>query len=57
MTSMEPAALEAFLRETRIAKLAYLHANGSPTIVPIWFEWDASPPRRHPEPASPWPTP
>lgn len=42
MTSMEPAALEAFLRETRIAKLAYLHANGSPTIVPIWFEWDGT---------------
>lgn len=42
MTSMEPAALETFLRETRIAKLAYLHENGSPTIVPVWFEWDGA---------------
>lgn len=37
---MSPAHLETFLRETRIAKLAYLHADGTPTIVPIWFEWD-----------------
>lgn len=42
MTSMPPAELEAFLRETRIAKLAYLHADGSPTIVPVWFEWDGA---------------
>ena len=37
---MNPDARDAFLRETRIAKLATLHANGSPTIVPVWFEWD-----------------
>ncbi|MGE0601047.1 MAG: pyridoxamine 5'-phosphate oxidase family protein [Dehalococcoidia bacterium] len=40
MASMAPAELEQFLRETRIAKLAYLHESGAPTIVPIWFEWD-----------------
>lgn len=31
---------DAFLRETRIAKLATLNADGSPNIVPVWFEWD-----------------
>jgi PPOX class probable F420-dependent enzyme len=42
MASMSPEAVETFLRETRIGKLAYLHADGMPTIVPIWFEWDGS---------------
>jgi PPOX class probable F420-dependent enzyme len=45
MPEMTPAQREAFLRETRIretriAKLATLNADGSPTIVPVWFEWD-----------------
>jgi|KBSSwiStaDraftv2_1062776.scaffolds.fasta_scaffold673541_1 PPOX class probable F420-dependent enzyme len=40
MASLTPEAVDAFLRETRIAKLAYLHEDGSPTIIPIWFEWD-----------------
>jgi PPOX class probable F420-dependent enzyme len=40
MASMSPDEVETFLRETRIGKLAYLHADGMPTIVPIWFEWD-----------------
>lgn len=31
---------DAFLRETRIAKLATLNADGSPNVVPVWFEWD-----------------
>jgi PPOX class probable F420-dependent enzyme len=42
MASMSPADLETFLRETRIAKLAYLQPSGAPTIIPIWFEWDGS---------------
>jgi PPOX class probable F420-dependent enzyme len=37
---MTDAQIDAFLRETRIAKLATLNADGSPTIVPVWFEWD-----------------
>ena len=40
MPEMTPAQRDAFLRETRIAKLATLMADGSPTIVPVWFEWD-----------------
>ena len=39
---MSPAEVETFLRETRIGKLAYLQADGAPTIVPIWFEWDGA---------------
>ena len=37
---MSPSDVETFLSETRIAKLAYLHEGGAPTIIPIWFEWD-----------------
>jgi PPOX class probable F420-dependent enzyme len=37
---VNPDTRNAFLRETRIAKLATLQADGSPTIVPVWFEWD-----------------
>ncbi len=39
---MTPDERDAFLRETRIGKLATLKADGSPTIVPIWFEWDGA---------------
>ena len=42
MAEMTPEAVETFLRETRIAKLAYLQPSGAPTIVPIWFEWDGT---------------
>ena len=42
MANMSPTELDAFLRETRICKLAYLQASGAPTIVPVWFEWDGS---------------
>jgi PPOX class probable F420-dependent enzyme len=37
---MTAAEADAFLRETRIAKLAYLRRGGAPTIVPVWYEWD-----------------
>lgn len=40
MAEMTTAQRDAFLHETRIAKLATLNADGSPTIVPVWFEWD-----------------
>jgi PPOX class probable F420-dependent enzyme len=40
MPEMTTAQRDAFLRETRIAKLATLNADGSPTIVPVWFDWD-----------------
>ena len=39
MTKMTEEQADAFLRETRIAKLATLNADGSPTVVPVWFEW------------------
>lgn len=39
---MTPGQRDAFLRETRIAKLATLREDGSPTIVPVWFEWDGA---------------
>lgn len=42
MAKMTKDERDAFLRETRIAKLATLRADGSPTIVPVWFEWDGA---------------
>jgi PPOX class probable F420-dependent enzyme len=42
MPKMTEAQSDAFLRETRIAKLATLKNDGSPTIVPVWFEWDGT---------------
>jgi PPOX class probable F420-dependent enzyme len=50
---MTPEAADAFLRETRIAKLATLKADGSPTIVPVWFEWDGAVARVFTSPDSP----
>ncbi len=40
MPEMTATEADEFLRETRIAKIAYLHEGGAPTIVPVWFEWD-----------------
>ena len=40
MAEMTAPQRDAFLHETRIAKLATLNADGSPTVVPVWFEWD-----------------
>lgn len=40
MTAMTKEQTDAFLRTTRIAKLATLNADGSPAVVPVWFEWD-----------------
>jgi len=42
MAAMTDSQRDAFLRETRIAKLATLNPDGSPTIVPVWFEWDGA---------------
>lgn len=42
MAQMTPEQADAFLRETRIGKLATLNADGSPTIAPIWYEWDGN---------------
>lgn len=39
MATMTADQRDAFLHETRIAKLATLNADGAPTMVPVWFEW------------------
>jgi PPOX class probable F420-dependent enzyme len=39
---MTPTEADAFLRDTRIAKLATLNADGGPNVVPVWFEWDGA---------------
>lgn len=50
---MTPEECDSFLRETRIGKLATLNRDGSPTIVPIWFEWDGAEARIFTERKSP----
>lgn len=40
MAGMTAEQRDAFLREARIAMLISLYADGSPTAVPVWFEWD-----------------
>lgn len=42
MAAMDPDRRDAFLREARIAKLVTLRADGSPTVQPVWFEWDGT---------------
>jgi PPOX class probable F420-dependent enzyme len=42
MAEMSPEERDAFLYETRIAKLATLNPDGSPNVVPVWFEWDGA---------------
>lgn len=39
MSGMDKAQLDSFLGEARIGKLVTLRADGSPTVVPIWYEW------------------
>ena len=40
MARMTPEQLDRFLGEPRIATLVTLEADGSPTGVAIWYEWD-----------------
>ncbi len=40
MASMTLEQRDEFLRLTRIGKLATLNPDGSPNVVPIWYEWD-----------------
>ncbi len=42
MAQMDRSQLDSFLAVTRIAKLATLNADGSPNVVPVWFEWDGA---------------
>ncbi len=42
MARMTGTQADEFLAGTRIAKLVTLYADGSPTVVPVWFEWDGT---------------
>jgi PPOX class probable F420-dependent enzyme len=37
---MTTAQRDAFLMQPRIAKLVTLYADGAPTAVPVWYDWD-----------------
>ena len=40
MAQMSVAQRDTFLRQPRIATLVTLYADGTPTAVPVWYEWD-----------------
>ena len=40
MASMTPDQMDAFLARTRQAILLTTTPDGSPTGVPVWFDWD-----------------
>jgi PPOX class probable F420-dependent enzyme len=40
MATIDDAARDAFLGETRLGVLSTIGDDGSPIAVPIWFEWD-----------------
>jgi PPOX class probable F420-dependent enzyme len=40
MPRMTPEQRDDFLKQTRIAKLVTLYPDGSPAVVPVWYEWD-----------------
>ena len=42
MARMAGPQLDEFLSQARIATLITLYADGAPTSVPVWFEWDGS---------------
>lgn len=42
MARMSTAQRDTFLREPRIATPVTLEANGAPTAVPVWYEWDGA---------------
>jgi len=40
MARMSRGQVDEYLRAPRIAKLVTLYPDGSPTVVPVWYEWD-----------------
>lgn len=40
MARMSREQVDQYLGAPRIAKLVTLYGDGSPTVVPVWFEWD-----------------
>lgn len=40
MPAMSKAKMTKFLSGPHIAKVATVRADGSPSLVPVWYEWD-----------------
>lgn len=40
MGGLEPEELDAFLQSDALARVACLKPDGSPYVVPMWFQWD-----------------
>ncbi|MCC6174514.1 MAG: helix-turn-helix domain-containing protein [Chloroflexi bacterium] len=39
---IEAAELDAFLRQSLVATLSYVAADGYPATIPLWYAWDGS---------------
>jgi len=42
MGGMEDAELDAFLQSDALSRVACLKPDGSPYVVPIWYQWDGT---------------
>lgn len=42
MARMTREQVDDYLQAPRIAKLVTLYPDGSPTVVPVWYEWDGA---------------
>ena len=42
MPSMPRRAIRSFLGRANLARIATLKHDGSPFVVPVWYEWDGS---------------
>lgn len=40
MPAMKPQEMQEFLARGNIARLATVKADGSPFVIPVWYDWD-----------------
>lgn len=51
---MNPEEIDAFLSRKLLGALATLRADGSPTVVPVWYLWDGQAIKVWTDPAFGW---
>jgi DNA-binding IclR family transcriptional regulator/nitroimidazol reductase NimA-like FMN-containing flavoprotein (pyridoxamine 5'-phosphate oxidase superfamily) len=51
---IEPAELDGFLRQSRVANLSYVSSDGYPATVPLWYAWDGVAFWLAPRPGAEW---
>src|SRR5207302_1274942 len=51
---IEPTELDTFLSQALVASLSYLSADGYPSSVPLWYDWDGQAFWLVPSPGAEW---